>query len=750
MRHFAPKFGLTIIAALALVACGGGGSSGGGGGAANNPPTASAGTNQTVNSNVTVTLNGTASSDSDGTIATYSWTQTAGTAVTLTGPATAQPTFMAPDVTVATTLTFSLVVTDNKFAASSAATVNVVVNPAPNSPPTANAGGDQTITSGFIVTLNCAASADSDGSVASYAWTQTAGTAVTLTGGTTALPTFPAPTVTTATTLTFSLIVTDNRGGVSVADTVNVVVNAPLAGTTNVAGTITFVRIPTTETTGLNYAAPQNRPARGVLVRAVNTNNQAVLATGTTVNDGSYVLNVAKTTPIRIEVVSQMTKTGALPNWNFRVQNGVPGDAPYVYTDNVTFDSSAAGAHDVNIPSGFNTTGTVTGTRASAPFAVLDTIYQGVQTILGAAPTTNFPTLVLDWEATNPAGETFFTITPVNNVPVQNIVLSAEVAADTDEFDQHVIAHEFGHYIEHNYSRADNIGGGHGLGDKLDIRTAFGEGFGYAFAAIVLNDPVAKDTAVQAGTRFTSRFDVDDNPPAGSSDSNGCWCSESSVWSILWDVYDSGAEANDAVALGFTPIWSVLTNAQKNTPALTSIFSFIAALKAANTTSASAIDTLVATQNITSSNIDEFGSTETHAPIAPPTIASIAALPVYTNATVGGGAVVVQNVNDAGLYNKVGNHRFVRFTVPSSQLVTITLTTSNPAADADPDFVLFRNGVSLLPFPAGQSGDPGIETTQINLQPATYVLDVYDCANGCESNPVEGTPGDYALTVTIN
>lgn len=749
MRHFAPKLALTFLAALALAACGGGGGSNGGGGApANSPPTANAGPNQTVNGNATVTLSGTGSTDSDGTIASYAWTQTAGAAVALTGGTTAQPTFVAPDVSVATPFTFSLIVTDNRFASSGAATVTITVNPAPNAPPTANAGADQTITSGFIATLNGAASTDSDGSVASYAWTQTAGTAVTLTGGTTALPTFAAPTVATATTLTFSLIVTDNRGAASPADTVDVLVNPPLAGNTNVAGTITFVRIPPTDTAGLNYATPQNRPARGVLVQARNTTSNAVIASGATGNDGSYVLNVPNSTPIRIEVVSQMTRTGTLPNWNFRVQDGPAGNAPYVYTDNLSFDSSSAGAKNFLIPSGFNATGAVTGTRASAPFAILDTVYQGVQTILGAAPTTNFPTLVLDWEASNPAGETFFTVDVIGGNLVQYIVLSAEVAADTDEFDQHVIAHEFGHYVEFNYSRADNIGGGHGLGDKLDIRTAFGEGFGYAFAAIVLNDPVAKDTAIQGTTRFTSRFDVDDNPPAPG-DPSGCWCSESSVWSILWDIFDPGPEANDAVTLGFTPIWSVLTNGQKNTPALTSIFSFIAALKAANTTSAAAIDTLVAAQNITSATMDAFGSTETHTPTGVPTIA---ALPVYTTATVGGGPVVLQNVNDAGLYNKVGNHRFVKFAVgPGSQTVTITLTTSNPSTDADPDFQLFQNGVSKIPFPGGRSPAVGTETYSLTLQAATYVLDVYDCANGCSDSPtVEGTPGDYALTVTIN
>ena len=89
----------------------------------------------------------------------------------------------------------------------------------------------------------------------------------------------------------------------------------------------------------------------------------------------------------------------------------------------------------------------------------------------------------------------------------QHIALLADLTEDTDEFDQHVIAHEFGHYIEFNFSRADNIGGAHGLGDKLDPRVAFGEGFGYAFAAIVLNDPVARDSFVDgtdAGLRAAS------------------------------------------------------------------------------------------------------------------------------------------------------------------------------------------------------------------------------------------------------
>ncbi len=70
MRPFRVGLALAGIAALFLSACGGGGGgNSSSGGATNRSPTANAGVAQTVNEGVVVTLNGTASSDTDGTIA---------------------------------------------------------------------------------------------------------------------------------------------------------------------------------------------------------------------------------------------------------------------------------------------------------------------------------------------------------------------------------------------------------------------------------------------------------------------------------------------------------------------------------------------------------------------------------------------------------------------------------------------------------------------------------------------------------
>ncbi len=97
----------------------------------NQPPVANAGPNQTVTSGATVTLNGTGSGDVDGDPITFSWTQTAGTVVTLTGATTASPTFTAPNGV--TTLTFQLTVSDGTDTASDS--VDVGVNAAVSTTP---------------------------------------------------------------------------------------------------------------------------------------------------------------------------------------------------------------------------------------------------------------------------------------------------------------------------------------------------------------------------------------------------------------------------------------------------------------------------------------------------------------------------------------------------------------------------------------------------------------------------------------
>lgn len=96
---------------------------------ANIPPVANAGADRTVLAGASVTLNGTTSSDSDGTVTNFHWAQTLGTTVTLSDADTVTPLFVAPNITSAETLTFELTVTDNDGATNSD-TISIIVQPA--------------------------------------------------------------------------------------------------------------------------------------------------------------------------------------------------------------------------------------------------------------------------------------------------------------------------------------------------------------------------------------------------------------------------------------------------------------------------------------------------------------------------------------------------------------------------------------------------------------------------------------------
>lgn len=93
-------------------------------------------------------------------------------------------------------------------------------------PPIANAGPDQSVRMGAIVTLDGTGSFDREGESLAYSWTQTSGPEVTLNGTTSVQPTFTSPGVRDNTTLTFSLEVNNGRQG-SDADTVSIIVMPP-------------------------------------------------------------------------------------------------------------------------------------------------------------------------------------------------------------------------------------------------------------------------------------------------------------------------------------------------------------------------------------------------------------------------------------------------------------------------------------------------------------------------------------------
>ena len=108
----------------------------------NSPPVADAGPDQTVFENTTVILDGTNSSDCDGGILSYQWSQLSGTPVTIDNASQARATFVAPNTVFDIRLVFQLLVTE--WIASDTDTVEITVEPATTnvSGITSGCGGD--------------------------------------------------------------------------------------------------------------------------------------------------------------------------------------------------------------------------------------------------------------------------------------------------------------------------------------------------------------------------------------------------------------------------------------------------------------------------------------------------------------------------------------------------------------------------------------------------------------------------------
>ncbi|MFN0159735.1 MAG: PKD domain-containing protein, partial [Burkholderiales bacterium] len=193
-----------------------------------------------------VILNGSASSDSDGSIVSYRWDFGDGTIFPAVGVTNASPT-TSKSYAAAGTYTITLTVTDNGGATAST-TRQVTVSPA-NVPPTASfTTTPSSTTVGQSVSLNAGASVDTDGSIVNYQWDFGDGTSFPAVGVTNASPT-TSKSYAAAGTYTITLTVTDN-GGATTSTTRQVTVNVP----GNVPPTASFTSTPSSTTVGVSVS----------------------------------------------------------------------------------------------------------------------------------------------------------------------------------------------------------------------------------------------------------------------------------------------------------------------------------------------------------------------------------------------------------------------------------------------------------------------------------------------------------------
>jgi hypothetical protein len=432
--------------------------------------------------------------------------------------------------------------------------------------------------------------------------------------------------------------------------------------------------------------------------------------------------------------------------------------------DSAVFDSGTAGmTRDVTANTGWDGASYV-GTRAAAPFAVLDIAYAGMLLVLAEDPQAVFEPLDVFWSVNNRAASGSVDDGDIGTSsyrPLANqLFLLGDANGDADEFDDHVVAHEWGHYFEDAFSRSDSIGGRHSLGDELDMRVAFGEGWATAFSGMALDNPIYCDTML------TSGFSI--NIESGAGGTPG-WFNEVSILKVVYDLWDTAVDGADTGSLGFGPIYDVMTGAQATTPAFTSIFSFATALKAENPDDEPFINDLLAAEDIRGDGMNAFGDGEENDASL---VLSEDVLPVYETIMPDGTPINICSNSQFdrsggtlfGDGNKLAEHRFLRMTIetPARHRFEIVTTTDLPPDDpdndtdqSDPDILILLNGATMNEptsgNPQGFSGVANEETfTTQNVMPAgEYVMALVEFRYQDASLTPEDYPARTCFKVTI-
>ena len=511
---------------------------------------------------------------------------------------------------------------------------------------------------------------------------------------------------------------------------------APIISDINISGQLSYDFVPHSSSgIGLNYSATQARPIRGVNVQLLNALDTVVAQTQAS-DSGFYQFAVEENTDYKIRVLAQWQASDTAI-FDFKVTDNTNNNGLYVLDGNLIASGTVSSTRDLHANSGWGTDSYIN-TRSAAPFAILDSVYEVMENVLAADPAIDFPVAELRWSINNSTtsgslangdiGTSFYS-------PGEYIMyILGDEDRDTDEYDVSVIQHEFGHFLEDVVSRSDSIGGSHSTLSAHDMRLAFSEGFATALTAIASETGVYQDSLDerQEGGFSFSIEDID------SGRSLLGWFNEGSIGNIIYDLIDEEDDTGDTLNLSFETVYNVLnSDAYIDNIALTSIYSFVDVLRDHVDASQSlAIDTLLSEHNIDGEGV--YGEGETN------NGGFTSSLPVYQLLDVGS-IVTVCTDNEFGEYNLLDNRRFLRFSLTSSQVYTIDITTNSASTGAkNPAAVLTSNG-NLVRFLS--SSNSNNETSTLLLDAGNYVLEVYDVLN-IDSNTITG--GNACFDVTIN
>ncbi len=399
---------------------------------------------------------------------------------------------------------------------------------------------------------------------------------------------------------------------------------------------------------GLDYTASYFADMPPVPVRLVDDESGRTLDQST-VRNGAVTFEHSGANLVRLQFEARTTQP------SIRIQDNTAGNALYVLESRF-IDLSQGVTVPVSARSGWSD-GRYRFARAAAPFAILDTSLRAANAVSTIA-SSDFPELRINWSELNrpESGRISEGQITTSFWDGSQLYILGQEDVDTDEYDDHVLVHEWGHYFETSFSRADSVGGAHSIGDLLDARVAFSEGWGNGLSAIVLFPDTIYSDSFGPEQVLTSFFDVQDN--SGSADPNPGWFSESSIQAILLDLADDDAdEPWDKVAIGLDAIIDVLQADQRTTSALTTVFSFLDGIKRVRPDAAGGVDDLTAKHKF-GPVLDEWGTGESN------TGSTVAGggpgtLPLYRELNIPGGDIGL-TFRGTVPFNHAGQNRYLK------------------------------------------------------------------------------------------
>lgn len=476
-------------------------------------------------------------------------------------------------------------------------------------------------------------------------------------------------------------------------------------------GTITYEKVPfrdaLTGKPGLQLSAKKATPVVGARVELLHDGK----VVGKTVTNATGAYTIACKLKAGADV--RLRITAATAHVEVRNNKGAlhaVAAGPFRLTD-------GALRKDVRIKDG----------SGAGAFNILEVIRRADALLLKCESKLKFPPIKVEWTPGVAKGTYFQHLSYTDN----RAFILGDRGRDSDEYDDYILLHEYGHFVMRLFCADDSPGGNHAIQHKVDPRLAWSEGWAHFFACAVLEDPHYVDTGAQKGKQvglLTMDLDANDRPGVV----HGAW-SEYTIATVLWDLYDRRPprQGDLHLGLGFPAMWQVLRGPFKERRHV-SLIDFCDALVAQKPALAPQLVRVLGTRGID------------YQPGKNPSVKD----PFHRPLAFGKVAKGTINSLDKNYVSYDSSDMYIfHLTKKTKVKLHLKITASRAPKSADIDLYLYdRHG--KIAWSNATNGVGGTETIVRLLEPGTYYVHVSSFYNTRGGNRNRNA-GSYTLTATV-